>query len=320
MLRRALLAASSSDQVRGLLTGTSATRALVARYVAGETIVDAVRVAHELRNGGFLVTVDYLGEDTADSPQAASVAGEYLSLLEKLGEDGLTADGAVEVSVKPTAVGLLLGDPALGERIAGEHIEQIAAKAASVGTTVTVDAEDHRRTDAAQRIAGALRSRYPQVGSVLQAALRRTETDARALQAPGTRVRLCKGAYSEPVSEAFTDRHDIDKSFARCLRILMDGSGYPMIATHDPRLIAITTALGLSRPDGSFEYQMLYGIRPDEQARLVASGARVRVYVPYGRDWYGYLVRRLAERPASLGLVARSLVPSAPRVSLRRSH
>jgi proline dehydrogenase len=131
--------------------------------------------------------------------------------------------------------------------------------------------------------------------------------------AAGTRVRLCKGAYNEPVSEAFTEPHQIDKSFARCLRALMDGPGYPMIATHDPRLVRIAAALGLSRPPESFEYQMLYGIRPDEQARLAASGARVRVYVPYGGDWYGYLMRRLAERPASLGLLARSLLPGSVR-------
>jgi len=313
VLRRALLAASSSDRIRGLLTGTSAARAMVSRYVAGETIADAVRAAHELRKAGLLVTLDYLGEDTTDATRAVGVAGEYISLLEKLAADGLTADGAVEVSVKPTAVGLLLGDPEQGERTAREHIGQIAAKAASLGTTVTVDAEDHRTTDASQRIARELRAQYPQVGTVLQAALRRTEADARALAAAGTRVRLCKGAYNEPVSEAFTDRHDIDKSYARCLRALMDGPGYPMIATHDPRLIAITAALGLSRPAGSFEFQMLYGIRPDEQARLAATGAHVRVYVPYGGDWYGYLVRRLAERPASLGLLARSLLPRVSR-------
>jgi proline dehydrogenase len=317
VLRRALLAASSSDQIHRLLTGTSAARAMVARYVAGETLADAVRVAHELRDAGLLVTIDYLGEDTTDAGQAAAVAGEYISLLEKLGADGLTADGAVEVSVKPTAVGLLLGDPAQGELAAREHIERIAAKAASLGTTVTVDAEDHRTTDASHRLASELRQQYPGVGNVLQAALRRTEADARKLATPGTRIRLCKGAYNEPSSEAFADRHDIDKSFARCLRILMDGPGHPMIATHDPRLIEITGALGLSRPAGSFEFQMLYGIRPDEQARLAASGAQVRVYVPYGADWYGYLVRRLAERPASVGLLARSLLP---RLAPRGSH
>jgi proline dehydrogenase len=129
----------------------------------------------------------------------------------------------------------------------------------------------------------------------------------RALAADGVRVRLCKGAYAEPVSEAFESRHDVDKSFARCLRILMAGPGYPMIATHDPRLIAITRSLGFARRPGSFEYQMLYGVRPDEQRRLAGEGAKVRVYVPYGSDWYPYLVRRLAERPANLALFLRSL-------------
>ena len=338
MLRRALLAASGSDQVRRLLTGTSATRAMVARYVAGETVDDAVRVAGQLRAAGLLVTLDYLGEDTTNEAQAAAVADEYVALLGKLSAAGLTSGGAVEVSVKPTAVGLLLGDReaqggggagggvlgggvldegTLGEKIAAGHLDRIAAAAAAAGTSVTIDAEDHRTTDVTLRIAGAIRARYPEVGSVVQTALRRTEADARALAVPGTRVRLCKGAYKEPASVAFTDRHEIDKSYARCLRVLMEGSGYPMIATHDPRLVRITAALGLRRDPGSFEYQMLYGIRADEQAQLAASGARVRVYVPYGRDWYGYLVRRLAERPASVGLLARSLVPSIP---VRRSR
>jgi proline dehydrogenase len=174
-----------------------------------------------------------------------------------------------------------------------------------------VDAEDHRTIDATLRIATVLRSRLPFVGSVVQAALRRTETDVRGLASPGMRVRLCKGAYAEPAAEAFTARHDVDKSFARCLRILMAGPGYPMIATHDPRLIAITGSLALPRAPDSFEYQMLYGVRPDEQRRLASAGALVRVYVPYGSDWYGYLVRRLAERPANLAFFLRSLWSSS---------
>jgi proline dehydrogenase len=322
VLRRVLLAAAASEHIRGWVTATPATRAVVDRYVAGETIGDAVRVARLLREAGLLVTLDHLGEDTTDPPQAAAAADQYVQLLGKLAAEGLTEDGAVEVSVKPTAVGLLLASAegadgtadvvsVLGERIAAEHIERIAIAARDAGTTVTLDAEDHRTIDATLRIATALRSRLPFVGSVVQAALRRTETDVRGLAAPGVRVRLCKGAYAEPAAEAFTARHDVDKSFARCLRILMAGPGYPMIATHDPRLIAITHSLGLSRAADSFEYQMLYGVRPDEQRRLASGGARVRVYVPYGSDWYGYLVRRLAERPANLAFFLRSLWSSS---------
>jgi proline dehydrogenase len=288
-------------------------RGIVNRYVAGESSEDAVAAARELRSAGLLVTLDYLGEDTTDAQRAAATAAQYVHLLGKLAAEGLTDDGAVEVSVKPTALGLLLGTEgqsgpnALGERVATEHLERIVVAARDAGTTVTIDAEDHRSTEAALRIANSLRSRFPSVGTVLQAALRRTESDVRELAAPGTRVRLCKGAYAEPVAEAFESRHEVDKSFARCLRILMTGPGYPMIATHDPRLIDITRALGLARSADSFEYQMLHGVRPDEQRRLAALGAKVRVYVPYGDDWYPYLVRRLAERPANLALFLRSL-------------
>ena len=338
MLRKALLAAAASERVRDTVLATPATRALTRRYVAGDSIEDAVATARALRSAGLLVTLDYLGEDTADAEHAAATSAQYVQLLGKLAAEGLTEDGAVEVSVKPTALGLLLPSggttppdsrpmakpaalvpTAAGERIATGHLERVAAAARDAGTTVTVDAEDHRTTDAVLRIAGALRSQHrgsagerpagslELVGSVLQAALRRTETDARALAADGVRVRLCKGAYAEPAAEAFESRHDIDKSFARCLRILMAGPGYPMIATHDPRLIAITRSLGFARRQGSFEYQMLYGVRPDEQRRLAGEGAKVRVYVPYGGDWYPYLVRRLAERQANLALFLRSL-------------
>jgi proline dehydrogenase len=313
LLRKALLAAAASGRIRKAVTGTPAARAVVERYVAGESSDEAVAVARALRSAGLLVTLDYLGEDTTDAQQAAATAAQYVQLLGKLAAEGLTEGGAVEVSVKPTALGLLLGTEGaatpgvLGERVAAEHLERIAVAAREAGTTVTVDAEDHRTTDAGLRLATMLRTRFSSVGSVVQAGLRRTEADVRELAAPGVRVRLCKGAYAEPVTEAFETRHEVDKSFARCLRILLGGPGFPMIATHDPRLIAITRSLGLARPADGFEYQMLYGVRPEEQRRLAESGARVRVYVPYGGDWYPYLVRRLAERPANLGLFLRSL-------------
>ena len=321
MLRKALLAAAASERIRQAAMSAPGAQAIVGRYVAGESSEGAVAVARALRSAGLLVTLDYLGEDTTDAQRAAATAAQYVHLLGKLAAEGLTEGGAVEVSVKPTAIGLLLGmndegadagrrppdSGEIGVRIATEHLERIVTAARDAGTTVTVDAEDHRTTQAGLRVAAALRPRFGSLGSVLQAALRRTEGDVRELAAPGVRVRLCKGAYAEPASEAYDVRHDIDKSFARCLRILMAGPGYPMIATHDPRLIAITRSLGLARPAGSFEYQMLYGVRPDEQRRLAASGAKVRVYVPYGGDWYPYLVRRLAERPANLALFLRSL-------------
>ena len=304
MLRRALLAASASPRLRQLITTAPQTRAIVDSYVAGETADDAVRVTRALRATGLLVTLDYLGEDTQDPAQAAAVTDEYVQLVGKLGAEGLTHGGAAEVSVKPTAVGLYLGP-----KIAADNIARICAAAAEVGTMVTLDAEEHAAVEPTLRMAAKLRADHGDLGCVVQSGLRRAEADCRALAARGVRVRLCKGAYSEPESVAFTARRDVDLSYARCLRVLMNGPGYPMIATHDPRLIEITGSLALltGRAPDSFEYQMLYGIRPAEQQRLADTGARMRVYVPYGGDWYAYLVRRLAERPRNLAFFLRSL-------------
>jgi proline dehydrogenase len=304
VLRRALLAASASSRLRQLITTAPRTRAIVDSYVAGDTADDAVRVTRALRAAGSLVSLDYLGEDTKDPAQAAAVTDEYIELLGKLGAEGLTDGGAAEVSVKPTAVGLFLG-----ARMAKENIARICAAARDAGTTVTLDAEEFAAIEPTLRIAAQLRDDYPDLGCVVQASLRRTEADCRSLAGYGLRVRLCKGAYREPESVAYTSRRDIDLSYARCLRVLMNGPGYPMVATHDPRLIEITGSLALltGRATDSFEYQMLYGIRPAEQRRLADTGARMRVYVPYGDDWYAYLVRRLAERPGNLTFFLRSL-------------
>jgi proline dehydrogenase len=302
-----LLAASNSDQLHRLLVSAPLTRGVVARYVAGDHAADAAAVAGQLAGSGLLVTLDHLGEDTTDAEQAATAAGEYVTVLGLLEAQGLTGRGRAEVSVKPTAVGL--GLPDNGEKTARENIARICAAARNAGTTVTVDMEDHTRVDATLRIVRTLRDDYPDLGCVIQSQLRRSADDCADLATAGSRVRLCKGAYNAPADVAFVARTEIDRSYARCLRMLMRGSGYPMIATHDPRLIEIAGAQAhlTGRGPGDFEYQMLYGIRPAEQQRLAASGAQVRVYLPYGSDWYGYLVRRLAERPANLAFFARSL-------------
>jgi len=169
--------------------------------------------------------------------------------------------------------------------------------------------EDHTTTDSTLRVLDALRADFGWVGVAVQAYLRRTEADCVALATAGSRVRLCKGAYAEPASVAYQSRDEVDRSYVRCLRALMAGSGYPMIATHDPRLISIAGSLAAThgRSAADHEYQMLHGVRPDEQRRLAAAGATMRVYVPYGHDWYGYFMRRLAERPANVGFFLRSL-------------
>ena len=307
MLRRVLLAASASQRVRHIITTAPLTRDVVARFVAGDNAADALAAAQRLIASGLAVTLDYLGEDTVDPDQAAAVAQEYVTLLERLAAAGLAADGRAEVSVKPTAVGLGLADQ--GAKIAAGHIARICAVARQAGTTVTLDMEDHSRVEATLRLVSDLRTDFPDLGCVLQSYLRRSPGDCQALAAAGSRVRLCKGAYRAPDGVALPARSEVDRSYARCMRILLDGAGYPMLATHDPRLIEIATARAAAAGRGadSFEYQMLFGIRPDEQLRLTAAGGQVRVYLPYGNDWYGYLVRRLAERPANLAFFLRAV-------------
>ncbi len=307
MLRQALLALSASKQTRDLIMATPLTRDVVARFVAGETASAALAVSRKLVADGRLVTIDFLGEDTTDPDQAAAVADENVRQLGQLAGAGLAAEGRAEVSVKPTAVGLGLAEH--GKKTARENIARIAAAASQAGTTVTVDMEDNVRVEPTLRLVTELRADFPGLGCVLQSYLQRTAGDCQALAAAGSRVRLCKGAYQAPAGVGLAGRAEIDLSYARCMRILLDGPGYPMLATHDPRLIAIAGVKAdlAGRDPASFEYQMLYGIRPAEQARLAGAGAQVRVYLPYGSDWYGYLVRRLAERPANLAFFLRAL-------------
>ncbi|WP_026361155.1 proline dehydrogenase family protein [Amycolatopsis nigrescens] len=305
MLRAPLLAAARSTRMRSLVEAVPATRAVVRRFVAGAQTPDAVRVARELAAGGRRVTLDHLGEDTTDRGQAETTVKAYATLLRALDERGL-AEGA-DVSVKLSAVGQNL--PADGERVALENARVICTEAAAVGATVTLDMEDHTTTDSTLGILRELRADFPWAGAVLQAYLRRTETDCAELSGPGSRVRLCKGAYAEPASVAFQEKSEVDKSYVRCLRVLMSGSGYPMVASHDPRMVAIAEHLvgQLGRSPADHEFQMLYGIRPDEQRRIAADGHTMRVYVPYGDEWYGYFMRRLAERPANLAFFLRAL-------------
>lgn len=306
MIRQALLLAARSEGLKSFSAKAPVARTVVARYVAGNTTADAVGTAAELSDAGLLSTIDHLGEDTYSLDQADGIRDAYLELLAGIAEAGLSA--SAEVSVKLSAIGQSL--PGDGPRIATENAHVICEAAAAIGTTVTLDMEDHTTTDLTLETLRTLREDFPWVGAVLQAYLYRTEADCRDLAYAGSRVRLCKGAYREPESVAFQARGEVDRSYVRCMRILMDGPGYPMLATHDPRLIDIGEALAVRahRKRGEYEYQMLYGIRPDEQARLAAQGERMRVYVPYGAEWYGYLVRRMAEKPANLALFMRSLM------------
>lgn len=308
LLRRPLLALARSEQVKQGLVSSPVASSVVQRYVAGETTADAVTATEALVADGLAVTIDHLGEDTVAPEQATATTAAYLDLLDALAARGLAR--RAEVSLKLSAVGRTL--PRDGYQLALENAHRVCEAARSVGTTVTLDMEDHTGVDDTLGILRELRRDFPDTGAVLQAYLHRTEADARDLAFEGSRVRLCKGAYDEPASVALRDPHDIDRAFVRSLRVLMAGQGYPMVATHDPRLVAITAALAsrYGRHRGTYEYQMLHGIRPTEQRRLAGEGETMRVYLPYGTDWYGYLTRRLAERPANLTLFLTSLVSS----------
>lgn len=306
MLRRLILAASRSPAVARTVAGSPATRGIVERFVAGERVDDAVRVAGRLAADGLDSSLDHLGEDVHERAHALAAADAYVALIDRLSVAGLA--GRSEVSVKLSALGQVL-DPALALEQAG----RICAAAAGAGTTVTVDMEDHTTTDATLAAVCDLRREWPWVGAVIQAQLHRSEADCRELAAAGSRVRLCKGAYRVPAEAGFLHRRDVDRSYVRCLRVLMEGSGYPMVATHDPTLLRVADALvrRVGRERGSYEYQMLYGVRPDEQRSLSGRGESVRVYVPYGGEWYPYLMRRLAERPANVAFFLRSLASTS---------
>ena len=301
-----LLGASRRPELRRLVTGTPATRRVVDRFVAGEDLDDVLSVVRRLTAEGLAVTLDHLGEGVTDRAEAVRSRDAYLALLDGLAP--LRLGRAAEVSVKLSAFGQAL--PGGGTDLALELVRPVAEAASAIGTTVTLDMEESTTVDSTLAVLAELRRDHPGTGAVLQAALHRTEDDAAALAVPGSRVRLVKGAYDEPPSVAYQDRAEVDAAYARCLGVLMRGSGHPMVGSHDPRMVDLAQRLAAeySRTPDSWEVQMLHGIRTDEQRRLIAEGLCVRTYVPYGADWYGYFMRRLAERPANLRFFLRSLV------------
>lgn len=308
-MRPMILSASRSDRIKDSSQRLTVTRRVVERFVPGETQRDVLGAIRTQLDEGLSISIDFLGEDTTDESQATATVEAYLDLIGALGalpESGI-ATARLEVSVKLTALGQSLADH--GAKIAEENARTIAAAAHEAGVLVTVDAEDHTTVDERLAIVRALRRDFPDVGTVLQAYLRRTGDDCAEFAGSAARIRLCKGAYAEPPSVAYPTRELVDEAYLRCLRILMKGNGYPMVASHDPVMIAAaqTMAVEVERSSGSWEHQMLFGIRADEQRRLADDGSRVRVYIPYGEQWYGYFVRRLAERPANLGFFLRAL-------------
>ncbi|MFE9682411.1 proline dehydrogenase family protein [Streptomyces sp. NPDC002701] len=305
MLGPVILAASRSDRMRRLISAAPVTKPVVDRFIPGESVDQVVPIIRDLTAKGLELTMDVVGEDITTPEQAGAARDAYLELVGRLAE--LDLGTRAEMSVKLSMFGQALDG---GHELALANVRPVVEAAAAIGTTVTLDAEDHTTLDSMFAIHEELREDFPETGCVIQAYLFRTEADARRLAANGSRVRLVKGAYKEPAEVAYQRKPEIDKAYVRVLRILMEGDGYPMIGSHDPRLISIAQELGrrAGRKVDEYEFQMLYGIRSDEHVRLAAEGHRMRVYTAYGTDWYGYFMRRLAEKPANLQFFARSVL------------
>ena len=308
-LRQGLLGLGRSNAVRRVVERTPISRSALQHLVAGEDVAAGVAAATGLLASGRLATVSHLGEETVDVAQAIRNRDAHLAMLRALREKGATQGGAAELSIKLSALGR--GLPEDGEKIALDNARQICEAAAAAGTTVTIDMEDHTVVDATLDVVRDLRADFPWVGAVVLAGLRRTEADCRDLASAGSRVRLCKGAaVTQPESVAYQDKQEVRLSYVRCAKVLLEGKGYPMLATHDTDLVDIARSLAdkeLRAPE-SFEVQMFFGIRPEEQLRLAHAGINVRVYVPYGdrSRWYRYAMRRMAERPADTRFLFRS--------------
>ncbi|MEU0137786.1 proline dehydrogenase family protein [Streptomyces sp. NPDC006296] len=321
MLGPVILAASRSDRMRRFISAAPGTKQVVDRFIAGESVDQVVPVVRDAADKGLEVTLDVVGEDITTPEQAAAARDAYLELVGRLKELGLGTRAEMSVKLSmfgqalPASVAGAAGAPSGsafpgGHELALANVRPVVEAAAAIGTTVTLDAEDHTTLDSMFAIHEELRKDFPQTGCVIQSYLFRTEADARRLAAAGSRVRLVKGAYKEPASVAYQSKPEIDKAYVRILKTLMQGEGYPMIGSHDPRLIAIGQELArrAGRKLDEYEFQMLYGIRSEEHVRLAAEGHRMRVYTAYGTDWYGYFMRRLAEKPANLLFFGRSVL------------
>jgi proline dehydrogenase len=299
MIRSAVLAITNRSVTRKLVTDTSVGKSVAHRFVAGTELSEAIVVAETLNAEGLKVSLDYLGEHVTVVEEADSARDSYLECIEAIAEHGLAAN----ISVKLTQLGMGLDNDA-----AAANLDAIAASAAKHGTTVTVDMEESAHTETTVAMYEAAQKRYGNLGIAIQSYLHRSWSDVERLIPLGGHIRICKGAYVEPVEVAIQSGRDIDVSFDALTELLMSTEGVkPAIATHDDDRIVSAIAASAER-SAPWEFQMLYGVRRDRQAQLVADGHDMRVYVPYGVAWYPYLTRRLAERPANLTFFARALV------------
>jgi len=300
MLRSILLKLSESKGFAHWVTNNATTRRMSHRFVAGETLEEALEAARVSNDQGMLVSLDYLGENVNTTADAQKARDAYLEIFERIAQEKLNAN----VSCKLTQLGL-----DLSSEFCEGLVLSIAERAASYDSFLRIDMEGSFYTERTIELVRRVREQTPAVGTVIQSYLYRSESDVNQLLGVGCRIRLCKGAYKEPVDVAYPRKNDVDANYVRLMRMLLPSGFYHGIATHDPQMIAQTIRWAaekqISKDD--FEFQMLYGIRKDLQRRLVCDGYRLRIYIPYGQDWFPYVMRRLAERPANLSFFLRNL-------------
>jgi len=298
MLRKTLLYLSNQPQIFRFVSNNALAKKFARRFVAGERLDEALEAVAALNARGITASLDLLGESVTDEREAREAGRAYLQMLDRIHERQLEAN----VSVKLTAMG-----QDISEDLCAAIMQEILERARRYDTFVRLDMESSAYTERTLRFfEDRLYPNYPKnVGIVLQSMLRRTESDVRRANELRCRVRICKGAYLEPASVAYPDKKDVDANYVRCMQLLMSEGNYPGIATHDEKIIA--EAVRYAREKGiapdRFEFQMLYGVRRDLQERIVRDGYRLRVYVPFGTQWYPYLMRRLAERPANIAFI-----------------
>jgi len=300
-MRSFLLHLSESKRLAPLIMHNSLSRRVARRFVAGETLDDAVEVARNVNSAMQLASLDLLGENVSDEAGARQAAENYLAIFERIEREKLDSN----VSLKLTQLGI-----DLSESLCQELLEKIVAQAATRGNFVRIDMEGSPYTERTVEMTKRVRAKYAAVGTVMQAYLYRTEKDVLDLIAAGCRLRLCKGAYKEPPDIAFAKKSDVDANYVKLMKLLLPSGIYHGIATHDPAKIDATKDFAREKNIGreQFEFQMLYGIRTDLQKQLVRDGFRLRIYIPYGTDWFPYFMRRLAERPANLTFFLRNLL------------
>jgi proline dehydrogenase len=306
VLRNILIRLSESARARRFVTRTPGIRTLTRRFVAGETVADGIAATRTLTADGYKATLDYLGESVQHRDEASAAADVYIDVLDRIAADRLDAN----ISLKLTQMGQDIDDAFLRENV-GRVLDRAREHDIFVRFDMESSAYTARTIDFFRRVWD---EGYRNVGIVLQSYLHRSEADTRLANALGARVRLCKGAYQEPPAVAYQAKREVDDNFVRLMRMLLSDGTYPGIATHDEAMIRATRehADEHAIPRAGFEFQMLYGIRRDVQAELIAAGYNLRVYVPFGEAWYPYLMRRMAERPANLAFIAGSVLRESP--------